>query len=345
MRRKILKIAFVLIMFVCVFIGCKRMPLYHLYTKVLVELFIDIHSGIELDMVVDTQLNEELSNKVNGISPTLVEAIFYDVKSNNSSVTNFLGPNGGEVDVQAGTHHLMIYSYGTESTQTENLNNMLKARAFTSDITQLKGPQFKTILAEATEYPMAKSSTTEYENDPIIYEPDHLYVANNINEQIPAFTGLDTIHVIKAFASTILDLYSLEVLGVKGCENISKAEVFLTGQSKSYFIGKAEMDSSPATLYMTLEGDSKNNRLYTVFCTFGKLPDKLNKVYLDITTTGGDKHRLVYDITDQFEDPKNIHHRLVIEVDVVIPPPEGGGGGLDPEVDEWEDEIIDIPLT
>lgn len=343
MKRKCLILALMSVTLVSLLAGCRRMPLYSLYTRVFVELDIDIHSGVELDMVVDTDLNQELSEKENGYFPTLVEAVFYDTKSSAANLAVCLGPNGGEVNVPAGKHHLMIYSWGTKSTQTENLDDRYEARAFTSDITHLKGSQFRANLYSAKQQAKVQKSTEEYADDPIIYEPDHLYVAHK-SVEIPSFTGLDTLHYIKAHASTILDVYSLEILGVSGCENIKEAEVFLTGQSKSYYIGRDEMDSSPATVYMTLEKDIANNRLYTVFGTFGKLPNRINNVYLDITTLGGERHRFVYDITHQFEDPDNVHHTLVIEAGVEIPADNEGGSGLSPEVNEWEDEIVDIPL-
>ena len=76
----------------------------------------------------------------------------------------------------------------------------------------------------------SKTDVRGYEDDPIIHEPDHLYVANENNVTIPAFTGKEETVTIYAGASTILDVYSLEVLGLKGTKNIEKVDAFITGQ-------------------------------------------------------------------------------------------------------------------
>lgn len=343
MRFRWLKTVSALILLSCISAGCKRMPLYDLYTKVLVEVDIETHCGVELDMVVDTELGEELARKRDGAMPLYMMAVFYDVSNHEAKVSTILEATGGEVSVPAGDYNLVLYNFGTESTQITSENHRLEANAFTSDVTKMMGGQFKANVANALAKSATKVNTKGYEDDPIIYEPDHLYVANEMEVNVPAFSGLDTLHVIKTNAATILDVYTLEVLGVKGCEYIEKAEIFLTGQSRSHYFGCGEMDENPATLYMTLEKDPDNNRLYTVLCTFGKLPGKVNSVYLDITSFDGKRYRYVYDITDQFEDPENINHRLVIQDDINVQPTQGGGG-LAPDVDDWDDVIIDLPL-
>ena len=95
--------------------------------------------------------------------------------------------------------------------------------------------------------------------------------------------------------------------------------------------------------------DVKNQRLYSIFGTFGKQPGEDNHIYLDITVTdsGGGQYRYIFDVTDQFDDLGNTNNKLIIDATDIIDVPEAkyGGGGLAPSVDPWEDEIIDIPLS
>ena len=50
-------------------------------------------------------------------------------------------------------------------------------------------------------------------------------------------------------------------------------------------------------------------------------------------------------MTEQFDDPENTDHKLVVDGgDVDIPEASQGGGGFQPSVDEWEREEIDVPL-
>ena len=84
-----------------------------------------------------------------------------------------------------------------------------------------------------------------------------------------------------------------------------------------------------------------------MFNTFGKLPGEENKIFLDITVTdsGGGQYRYIYDVTEQFDDPENTDHKLVVDGGGVdIPESSQGGGGFSPSVDEWEREDIDVPL-
>lgn len=323
--------------------GCKRIPLYERTTRV--NLIIDQEKSLDHDIVLsyDTELPEQYQEKIDGTTPAYYEVLVYDINTNELKATHILGKNGGQMNLFPGQYHLVVYSFGTESTQVENLNNRLTANAFTTDITELKSTIIK---SKNTSYEAVKS-TKGYEDDPIINEPDHLYVANEMDVFIEAFQGREEEITIRTTASSILDVYSLEVLNIKGAENIEKVEAFVTGQIISNHFGKPARNNSPATLAIEMLPDIQNQRLYTVFNTFGKLPGAQNKIFLDITVTdsGGGQYRYVYDVTNQFDDPGNKDHQLIIDGEIIdIPKAEHGGGGFQPSVDEWEREDIDVPL-
>ena len=179
----------------------------------------------------------------------------------------------------------------------------------------------------------------------IINEPDHLYTSNEMNVTIDAFIGSEQNITIHTTTSSILDVYSLEVLNIKGAENIEKVEAFVTGQVISNYFGIQEREASPASVYVDMSIDTENNRLYAVFNTFGKLPGEQNNIFLDITDSGGGQYRYVFNVTDQFDNPDNRNHQIIIEGDIIdIPKAEHGGGGFQPSVNEWEREDIDVPL-
>ena len=164
---------------------------------------------------------------------------------------------------------------------------------------------------------------------------------------IEAFQGREEEITVHTRASSILDTYSLEVLNIKGAENIEKVEAFVTGQILSNYFGRQERSNSPATVQIEMTPDVKNRRLYTIFNTFGKLPGEENKIFLDITVTdsGGGQYRYVYDVTDQFDNPDNKDKQLIIDGEIIdIPKAEHGGGGFQPSIDEWDREDIDVPL-
>ena len=324
--------------------SCQRIPLYDRSTEV--NLVIDLDCTLDHDIVmsVDKPLEKEYRDKIDGVPPTYYEVLVYDINTNALLSTHIVGENGGKLNLFPGRYHLVVYSFGTESTQVADLSNMLYAKAYTTDITELKSEIIKSKVIGDNSANVSKA----YEDDPIIYEPDHLYVANEFDVEIAAFLGGNESVTINTTASSIMDVYSLEVINVKGVQNIEKVEAFVTGQILSNYFGKQQRDVMPATLYVDMSTDAENSRLYTVFNTFGKLPGEENKIFLDITVTdsGGGQYRYVFDVTDQFDDPGNKDHQLLIDGNIIdIPKAEQGGGGFQPSVDEWEKEDIDVPLT
>ena len=324
--------------------GCRRIPLYDRSTRV--DIIIDLDRELDHDIVmsVDKPLEKVYTEKIEGVVPTYYEVLVYDNVTNNLVSSNIVGEKGGSLGIFPGDYHLVIYSFGTESTQQKDLHNRNTANAFTTDITASKGEIIKSKINESAREYVSKG----YEDDPIINEPDHLYTSNEMDVTIDAFIGGEQTVTIRTTVSTILDVYSLEVLNIKGAENIEKVEAFVTGQILSNYFGRPERDSSPATVYVDMSVDVENSRLYTVFNTFGKLPGEQNQIFLDITVTdsGGGQYRYIYDVTDQFDDPGNEDHQLIIDGEIIdIPKAEHGGGGFRPEIDEWEREDIDVPLT
>ena len=324
--------------------SCQRIPLYDKSTEV--NLIFELNCTLDHNIVmsVDKPLEKAYRDKIEGVPPTYYEVLVYDINTNALISTHIVGEKGGKLNLFPGRYHLVVYSFGTESTQVTDLGNILTARAYTSDITHLKSGIIKSKSSSESSNNISKA----YEDDPIIYEPDHLYVANEYDVEIGAFIGGDQKITVYTTASSILEVYSLEVLNIKGVENIEKVEAFVTSQILSNYFGKQQRDVLPATLYVDMSTDAENSRLYTVFNTFGKLPGENNKIFLDITVTdsGGGQYRYVFDVTDQFDNPGNKNHQLIIDGDIInIPKAEHGGGGFQPSIDEWGKEIIDVPLT
>ena len=324
--------------------GCKRIELYERTTRVRLDLNVNTSIDYTLDMSVETELSGEYLYKVNGKLPEYVEVLFYDKETDNLVTSSILPPEGGYVNVPTGDYNLVVYNFGTESTQVDNIQNRLHAEAYTSDITKEMRSRLNAVRQAANA--STKVDSRAYEDDPIIYEPDHLYVGSE-DVFVPSFLDKTSECSVTVTAETIIEVYSMEVLGVTGAENIEKVDAFITGQIRSSYFAAEDINEDPATLYVTMSPDPENNRLYTVFGTFGKLAGEENHVYLDITVTdsGGGQYRYIYDVTDQFDDADNNNKKIQIEVSHMdIPEASHGGGGIDPSVDEWENETIEVPL-
>lgn len=324
--------------------GCRRIELYERTTSVNLDLDVNVAINYNIDMSVETNFSDEYLHKINGKFPEYVEVLFYDKVTDNLVTSSILPPEGGYVNVPTGDYHLVIYNYGTESTQIDHTHNRLQAEAYTSDITKEMRSKLSAVKQAANS--STKVDSRAYEDDPIIYEPDHLYVALE-DVSIPSFLDKTSECKITATAETIVEVYSMEVLGVAGAENIEKVDAFITGQIRSKYFATEDINEDPATLYITMSPDPENNRLYTVFGTFGKLAGEENHVYLDITVTdsGGGQYRYIYDVTDQFDNKDNDNKKIHIDGSQIdIPEASHGGGGIDPSVGEWENETIEVPL-
>lgn len=321
--------------------GCRRIPLYDRSTSVNIVIDLDRELDHEIVMTVDKPLEKIYTDKIDGTVPAYYEVLVYDTVTDELVSSNIIGEKGGSLSVFPGDYHLVIYSFGTESTQIKDSHNRNKLNAFTTDITSSKGD----ILRSKAIWPAIEHVSKAYEDDPIINEPDHLYTSNEMNVTIDAFIGSEQNVTIHTTTSSILDVYSLEVLNIKGAENIEKVEAFVTGQVISNYFGIQEREASPASVYVDMSIDTENNRLYAVFNTFGKLPGEQNNIFLDITDSGGGQYRYVFNVTDQFDNPDNRNHQIIIDGNIIdIPKAEHGGGGFQPSVDEWEREDIDVPL-
>lgn len=325
--------------------GCRRIPLYEASTSIMLEIEHDLGIDHDIELTEETAFEDEYLKKIEGKMPEHVEVLFYDINTHQLIRSQIMSAEGGQVYVPVGEYDMVIYSFGTESTQTARTHHRFEAEAFTSDITKLMSGKLSKFQAVSDS---TKAEVRGYEDDPIIYEPDHLYVANKERISIPSFRQQQEDVVIHARSKSIVEVYSLEVIGVKGAENIEKVEAFITGQIASNYFGKPEPSDDPATIYTDMRVDPAHSRLFCLFGTFGKLPGAENKIYLDITVTdsGGGQYRYIFDVTEQFDDPENDNNRLIIDAGGIIDIPDAahGGSGLLPSVDPWEDVQVEVPL-
>ena len=190
--------------------GCSRMELYELSTQVnlKVDLNLQINSSIDLD--IDPELDVEFKNKINGIMPEHLEVMFYDVKNNSKRASFILPANGGTINIEPGDYNIVAYSFGTESTQVGELESLDRAKAFTTNITETMASKFNAAIQNATTKSSNNTENAEntkgYEDDPIIHEPDHLYVANEKMVNVPSVTHQTEDITIHATAQTIIDI-------------------------------------------------------------------------------------------------------------------------------------------
>lgn len=291
-------------------------------------LKLNLNLDLDLGLDVDIDVKDETASTIK--VPSHMVVCFYDSESDILRDMEFVGPYGGPLQVTPGVYNMVVYSFDTEFTQIRGESKINTLEAFTSDITSMKSPLFARFEK--------KDSTTA--PGPIIYTPDHLLVTRK-EVVIPDYSTEERVITVEATASTIMDTYSFEVTNISGIEYVSSVDAFITNQAKSSFFGRGVLNLNPATIYFPMEVNRQEGIFETTFNTFGKLPGE-SRSYLNIVVINSEGKSVTFtsDITDQFLNPEKT---IVIEDSIIVPPP-GGGGGIAPTVEEWNEEIHDVPI-
>ncbi len=300
--------------------GCKFIPLYELEGNVVLDIDYQLEQQVFVREGFDPDNVPSFNEKVHGKMPENIQVLFYESETHEIVVNQFMEAEGGFLDVPVGKYDVLIYSLGTRVTRTE-------------------GSARSSVLA-------ATDRTRNYELGSGIFsitEPDHLYTARiegvavgPVEDDIHTFTYIDTT------ACSILDTWTLEMIDVEGLENIAACEAFLSTQEGREFLWGSREGNQPSSVKMSIRPDFQTGRLYSIFNTFSRYMDYGQKVKFNllVTNKSGDKYLFDFDVTDQYDDPDNEGHNIVISEKLTIPEGDGSGGFV-PVVDPWwEPEII-----
>ena len=327
-----------------VFTACRRIPMFEATSGVYMRLKLELEQEQQFGEVVDFNTHPELLEKVNGKKPEIVRVCFYDAVSHELVAEDFLPPEGGFVNVASGDYDVIIYSLGTSVTQVEGTSTRGGAYAFTSRTgTKLKvvGGPADSVKGTGDEDPEVEGG----DGQPVIYEPDHIFTGRIADASIPVHTeGEAGAVVLESELKRFTESWSLEVLAVEGAEHIAGVNAYLTGQAAGHYLWDRRSTNHPASLVFPLVVDVSKGQLWTVFNTFGKFPQAESDVivYILVTTTGGARCSFIFDVTEQWTNPDNTAHRIVIEDLLEIPDDSYSGSGFEPVVSDWDGEEIEV---
>jgi len=310
--------------------SCRRVPLYDASSNIYLELQLKLNLDLTVSDTIDLSSYPQYYNKVHLKSPERLAACFYDVNTKQLVAKEFVGPTGGYItSVPSGTYDILVYELGTLVTQVDNIESRDLFKARTSDITQSVSTKF-----------LSKATKADPNTDPVISEPDHMIVARLADVFIPDHADIDETVVIHADGQSSVETYSFLVRNVKGIEQVSTVQALINGQAGSKFQWDGHNPTTTVNVLTSAVADQTRKCFYGVYNTFGQIG---GRVYLNflVTTIDGDEEVFPVDITDVKDNPDN-----KIVVDSLIIPPRGDKphGGYDPKVDDWDDEVIDVPI-
>ena len=248
----------------------------------------------------------------------------------------------GNVMLAPGHYRVLAYNFDTPSTFIRGEQKWDGITAYTEEIPESK---YRSLRGRAIE------------NEHIYYEPDHLFVARDADLYVEAHSDVKTLNME---ANTIIDTYYVQIR-VKNLQYASSATAVLTGLSATNAIGaNTRHEEESSALYIEMQKstderieDENKDVLCGVFNTFGRIDDVPSELHITFQamTREGEYAEKTIDMTKAFltEDARE-RHWLIIE-DVwelpvpITPPGGGGGGGFNPEVDDWVDENVTIPIS
>ena len=319
--------------------GCKRIPMYERSAGIYLRVAVDQSLDPAQEAFLDFDARPQLRDKVAGKMPELVRACFYDAVSHELVAEDFLPPTGGFVDVPAGAYDVLVYSLGTDATQVSGTESRAGAYAFTSPT----GARVK-LQAPRTKDDADQDGESGASEQPVVFEPDHLFVGKIAGAMVPVRPEEAEKTVLSVNLSRLSESWTVEVVDVEGAERIRKAEIYITGQAAGRYLWDARSSNRPAALGFECDVDVTKGQLFSEFNTFGRYADLETDVIVNVlvTTTAGSRVRYVYDVTDQWLNPDNTAHRIIIDELVEIPGDDFQGGGFTPIVNDWDGEEIDI---
>lgn len=202
-----------------------------------------------------------------------------------------------------------------------------------------------------------------------IVEPDTLAVAlySNLNitqQQIDYFWDKpeNTVSPENAIKINVEPQRVVTMINIKAHV---KGLKYARGTTISYFRGLAEghmlgqgqnsMESVAQSFILNQRvfdpGSDSDGTIKASFLSFGMLGDgnTSSRYYLDINFVliNGEPYPLTFDVTDLITVDISLNLQLSLNINLEIELPEvigDEGGGFNPDVGEWEDEIVDIPI-
>lgn len=314
--------------------SCQRIPLYDADSGVYLHIDIKQIEGTSIPEHLKDKMSAELWRKVEGRTPERMQVNFYEVDSHMLVAKAFVGPQGGYIDVAPGVYDIVVYSIDADATRVSQTERRGDVYAYTSGKGNRVVPQD------------VGGESIEPVSYPVVVEPDHIYVGRLDGAVIPAHTIVDETVELYTDASTLLETYLFRAYNVTGINNVASVRAYVTGQAQAKCLWDGRYTLGQVIIGVSCQIDPDSGEIFTVFNTFGKYPNSSNKVYLDIVVrnASGDEREYVFDVTDQFDNPDNTNHEIIVSDGIDVPNPGAGSGGFSPDVDDWDEERKDIDI-
>lgn len=302
------------------FASCKRIELQRPTSVVYLEILTDPEPALPENESIDVNSSQDLYARAYGPEIDLYRICLYDTETHEFAGEDFLPAEGGFLNVVPGFYDMIIYSAGSPVTILENEQMRSKIYAYTNAV--------------------------ESNDGLMIPEPEHMFVAVMQNVGIPIYSETDTIRTMQVKTTRIAETYSIEFANVVGLDRVDKAEIRVSGQVPGKFLWDQRTPDLAGSVHFEPIIDIDGGRIYALFNTFGRNQYRYNRmvVTLVITDCNGRNHQWKVDVTDIVDNPDNLGNQIQIINELTIPDTDDGGG-LNPDVNDWDDQITVVPIS
>ena len=336
MRRNVVCFLRLIVLGVAVFVmaACHHIALHDPLTGVYLSIKTKVGPSVELDEEVLELCPKRSKDLIAGSLPDVYYVMLYDVTTHELIATDFVDSEGGFIDAPNGTYDVLVYGLNAESVSIKNAEVRSQARAETAYYGEML--QFS-------------KSGEEGEPDvhiqyPIMYEPEHVYVAMTENLRVFPQSDERGITVVRLEATTLCDSYTVQAINVQGAERVSRVSCYVSGQIAYRYLWERRYPDELCAIPIQVSLDVENGTITGCFNSFGKHPQAFSSIFLNIAVVNdaGGLYQWIYDVTDQFNNPDNNDHHIVLSDPIIIP--ESEAGGFLPSVSEWNADVIHVPL-
>lgn len=270
-------------------------------------------------------------------APTSMLVYFFPTAGDALTYT-FPGRSGGEIALPLGRYcALTVNGDNGDRMKMRHTDDPDLFEIFTKDATQLDGGGF-----DARLLPRASGD----ESERVALTPSMIWSIRNDSIELREEDEGD--RYITFMPEEAVCHYTVDILDVKNLGYLHGASVDATisGMAEGYLNGHGNSTDITVTMPFTLKPSVEEESLHGEFLTFGECNTvkTSHKVTVYMRLTDGTKWYHTFDVTDQVTDAPDPRHVNIVIRGLELPQPGSGGGGFSPDVNEWNDIEINLPM-
>lgn len=264
---------------------------------------------------------------------------------------NFIGTQGGYIDLRVGDYYVIAHNSDTEGMLFANPQDYFKHTAYTRECSI-----FEPILGSAASAPRASGT----EDEKVVITPDMMwgcatddvkvtelgikYVCVPEEEKDNVFVERDE-HIITLYPTEQICLYSYEIMNINNLKHVAQACTSISGMSGALNFCSQELHKESVTLPLESFIDKEAKTITGKFFTFGHSEENNDphRMVLYIWLDDGQKYYYggteseKFNVTDQVHNAPDKRRVHIIIDGLDLPQPIENGHGYKPTIDDWDE--------